>query len=139
MYAVTIANRILEAIRFRPQDDDLLAKQLGVSQRPVRHPGREDRVGGRLRRYVGPADKIVNTIIDGETVPAVPARAGRAALKVAADDVKRAAADHLEHQGFEYRPRGLERGIDIDARHPEGRRYVIEADGGVSLQPQEVS
>jgi hypothetical protein len=33
MTSVTLAQRILEAIRFAPLDDDVLAKRLGVGQR----------------------------------------------------------------------------------------------------------
>jgi biotin operon repressor len=138
---VTIADRILAAIRPRPLDDDVLAKKLGVSQRQsINQVARRLESEGRLHRYVGPEGKIVNAILDGDTVPSAPKPTRLAAPNVAEDDVKRAVSDHLQDQGFDVVVAwGRERGIDIDARHQDGRRYIIEAKGGVSLQPQQVN
>jgi hypothetical protein len=59
----TIAERILEAIRFRALDDDQLAKRLGVSQRQsINQTARALEAQGVLRRYVGPDGKIVNAL-----------------------------------------------------------------------------
>ncbi|WP_245993464.1 MarR family transcriptional regulator [Nocardioides immobilis] len=61
----TIAERILEAIRFRPMDDDQLARRLGVSQRQsINQTARRLEAKGLLRRHVGPDGKIVNALPD---------------------------------------------------------------------------
>lgn len=47
---------------------------------------------------------------------------------ISEDEVKEAVRTFLAGQGFEVEiARGRLRGIDVDARHPDGRRYVIEA------------
>lgn len=132
----TIAERILEAIRHAPLDDDLLARRLGVSQRQtINQTARRLEAQGKLRRVVGPDGKIVNTLTDStrspgpsvaDTRPATRTRVGR----ITEDEVKAAVRDHLTSQGFEVKV-AWDRtpGIDIDGRHPDGRRHVIEAKG----------
>ena len=61
----TIAERLLEAIRYRPLDDDVLAKRLGISQRQsIDQVARRLGAEGRLRRYVGHDGKIVNELAE---------------------------------------------------------------------------
>jgi len=51
----TIAERLLEAIRFKALDDDQLAKRLGVTQRQsINQTARRLEAQGLLRRYAGP-------------------------------------------------------------------------------------
>lgn len=58
----TLGERILEAIRHSPLDDDVLAKRLGVSQRQsINQAARRLETRGLLRRIPGPDGKIVNT------------------------------------------------------------------------------
>lgn len=134
----TIADRILEAIRFKPMDDDQLARRLGVSQRQsINQTARRLEAQGLLRRYVGTDGKIVNALPEAPTeadtnvtVPeAVPPRTPvQVAGPISEDEVKRAVRDHLVVQGFEVRVAwGRVPGIDIEATHPDGRRWVIEA------------
>lgn len=126
----TLAERILEAIRFAPLDDDVLAKRLGVPQRQaVNQVARRLAADGRLRRYVGPDGKLVNGLPETQapaartTLRAVPAQ-----TRVTEDEVKEAVRAHLAEQGFEVAVAwGRTRGIDIDARHPDGRHLIIEA------------
>jgi hypothetical protein len=69
----TIAERILEAIRYAPLDDDVLAKRLGAGQRQsINQAARGLEVQGRLRRYIGPGGKIVNAL-SNESAPPAPA------------------------------------------------------------------
>jgi hypothetical protein len=64
----TIAERILEAIRYTALDDDVLAKRLGVVQRQsINQAARRLEAQGSLRRYIGPDGKIVNALIDAST------------------------------------------------------------------------
>jgi hypothetical protein len=138
----TIAERILEAIRYAPLDDDVLAERLRVSQRQsINQAARRLEALGRLRRYIGPDGKIVNSLIDenappslADSPPALPSSL------LTEDEVKAAVHDYLAAQGFEVVIAwGRIRGIDIDARHPDGPRYVIEAKAEVALQPQQVN
>lgn len=139
----TIAERILEALRFGPLDDDALAKRLDVRPRQsINQAARRLEREGRLRRYDGPDRKIVNALVDhtvvSRLVPDEPIFIE--SLKVPEDVVKRAVKAHLEAQGFAVAVAwGRERGIDIDARHIDGRRYVIEAKGGVGMGAQQVN
>lgn len=141
----TIADRILEAIRFGPLDDDVLAKRLDVRPRQtINQVARRLEKEGRLRRVSGPDGKLVNLLVGGDDPPPPPALPAEpveiTSLKVPEDVVKRAVQAHLEELGFAVAVAwGRERGIDIDARHLDGRRYVIEAKGGVALQPQQVN
>jgi hypothetical protein len=141
----TIAERILEAIRYAPLDDDVLAERLGVSQRQsINQAARRLEALGRLRRYIGPDGKIINSLIDENAPPSLaespsPSLALPNSL-LTEDEVKAAVHDHLAAQGFEVVIAwGRIRGIDIDARHPDGPRYVIEAKAEVALQPQQVN
>lgn len=140
----TLAERILEAIRYAPLDDDVLAKRLGVSSRQaINQVARKLAAAGRLSRYAGPDGKIVNALVEADPPqqqPQIQPPATLRSLEVPEDVVKRAVKEHLEDLGFVVAVAwGRERGIDIDARHPDGRRYVIEAKGGVASGPQQVN
>jgi hypothetical protein len=141
----TIAERILDAIRYAALDDDVLADRLGVGRRQsVNQVALRLEAQGRLQRYIGPNGKIVNALID-ESEPPAPAASPRPQPAVAGsllteDEVKAAVRDHLAEWGFEVRVAwGRARGIDIDARHRDGLRCVIEAKAEVALQPQQVN
>src|SRR5262245_58399480 len=61
----TLAGRILDAIRYAPLDDDVLARRLGVGNRQaVNQAARRLEAQGRLRRFTGPDGKIVNALPD---------------------------------------------------------------------------
>ena len=141
----TIAERILEAIRYAPLDDDVLAKRLGVSQRQsINQVARRLESQHRLKRYVGRDGKIVNALADGplsnepEEPPAIQRGDG---TRITEDEVKLAVRDHLAGQGYDVTVAwGRTRGIDIDARHPGGRRIIIEAKAEVGTSgPQQVN
>lgn len=138
----TLAERILEAIRFAPLDDDVLAKRLGVSQRQsVNQVARRLAADGRLRRYVGSGGKLVNALPD---TPAAPVRATLRAVpaeRITEDEVKEAVRSHLAEQGFEVTVAwGRTLGIDVDAKHPDGRHFIIEAKAEVGHNgPQQVN
>lgn len=144
----TLADRILEAIRYRPLDDDTLAKRLGVAHRQaVNQVARGLEAQGRLRRFPGPDGKIVNAPSDGGvrasvkplSGPVVPASID--VVRITEDEVKEAVRDFLTRRGFDVTVAwGRVRGIDIDARHADGRRYVIEAKAEVGKNgPQQVN
>lgn len=143
----TLADRILDAIRFAPLDDDVLAKRLGVSQRQsVNQAAHRLEAQGRLRRFTGPDGKIVNALPDSAVEPSpepAPLRVlpGGAGDRITEDEVKAAVRDHLAADGFDVAVAwGRVRGIDIDARHPDGRRFVIEAKAEVGHNgPQQVN
>jgi hypothetical protein len=144
----TLADRILDAIRNGPLDDDVLAKRLGVEHRQaVNQAARRLEAQGRLRRFTGPDGKIVNALPDGPapliSEPSHPpvAPAGGDGSRITEDEVKEAVRAHLAAQGFDVAVAwGRARGIDIDARHPDGRRYIIEAKAEVGKNgPQQVN
>ena len=144
----SLAERILAAIRFEPLDDDVLARRLDVPHRQaVNQVARRLEAQGRLRRLPGPNGKIVNALVDGPTndlsiVSPPPARpAAASANRIVEDDVKEAVRAYLVSRGFQVTVAwGRTRGIDIDARHADGRRYVIEAKGEVGQSgPQQVN
>lgn len=130
----TVADRILEAIRYAPLDDDILARRLGVSQRQsINQAARRLEEQGRLRRAMGPNGKIVNVLIASDSSPDPPVAEVRPSSqrdlsRITEDEVKAAVRDYLEGQGYAVEVAwDRTRGIDIDARHPNGRRHVIEA------------
>jgi hypothetical protein len=130
----TIAERILEAIRYAPLDDDQLAKRLGISQRQsINQTARRLEAQGKLRRVFGPDGKIVNKLTKHGANPGPPVEETRPVTRpgpdrITEDEVKMAVRDHLASQSFEVQVAwDRTRGIDIDARHPGGRRYVVEA------------
>jgi hypothetical protein len=130
----TLAERILEAIRYAALDDDVLAKRLGVSQRQaVNQAARRLEQQGKLKRVVGPDGKIVNALVDHQANSGPPAAAlrvtsSRPGTPISEDEVEGAVRDHLGAHGFDVQVAwGRVRGIDIEANHPDGRRYVIEA------------
>lgn len=139
----TLADRILEAIRYSPLDDDVLAARLGVSSRQaVNQTARRLEREGLLRRRTGPSGKIVNESLEGGVggrvgVPPVP-RPEPPRPFLSEDEVKEAVRRWLTSQGFAVTVAlGHERGIDIDARHPDGRRWIIEAKGEVASDQQQ--
>jgi Restriction endonuclease len=131
----TLADRILDAIRYAPLDDDVLAKRLGVGHRQaVNQTARRLEAQGRLRRFTGPDGKIVNALPDSpvqqnsEPTPPPVVPGGGDHSRITEDEVKEAVRAHLTARGFDVAVAwGHVRGIDIDARHADGRRYVIEA------------
>jgi arsenate reductase-like glutaredoxin family protein len=140
----TIAERILEAIKNGPLDDDALAIKLGISPRQsINQAARRLEHEGRLRRHPGTDGKIVNALLeqpqrDGRPVASSDGRATK--LTFPEDDVKRAVEAHLLDQGFRVAVAwGRERGVDIDARHPDGRRFLIEAKSGLASDQQQGS
>ena len=144
----TLADRILDAIRYARLDDDVLAKRLGVGHRQaVNQAARRLEAQGRLRRFTGPDGKIVNALPDNpaqQTSEPTPLRAvpgGGDHGRITEDEVKEAVRAHLAARGFDVAvARGRVRGIDIEARHPDRRRYVIEAKAEVGKNgPQQVN
>jgi hypothetical protein len=139
----TIAERILDAIRFRPLDDDQLAKRLGVNQRQsINQTARKLAAQGRLRRYTGLDGKIVNALPNAPApepsastlVTAGTAASGNPSLSaeltsvITEDEVKAAVRDYLMAEGFDVTVAwGHQPGIDLAASHPDGQRYIIEA------------
>jgi hypothetical protein len=131
----TLAERILEAIRYAPLDDDVLARKLGVGHRQaVNQAARRLESQGRLRRFTGPDGKIVNALTGAaaqaapKSMPAPVAPGSIAGGRITEDEVKEAVRAFLARRGFDVTVAwGRVRGIDIDARHADGRRYVIEA------------
>jgi hypothetical protein len=131
----TLAERILEAIRFGPLNDDVLASRLEVNHRQaVNQAARGLEAQGRLQRFTGGDGKIVNALRDW-TAPAVAAPdasqvipSDAAAVRITEDEVKEAVRAYLSTLGFDDAVAwGRVPGIDIYARHTDGRRYVIEA------------
>ncbi len=141
----TLADRILEAIRYAPLDEDVLAKRLGVGHRQVvNQAARRLQAQGRLRRFTGPDGKIVNGLPDSPVQQAAEPTLRRVlpgGSRITEDEVKEAVHAHLTARGFEVTVAwGRVRGIDIDARHPDGRRYVIEAKAEVGKSgPQQIN
>lgn len=146
-HVATIAERILEAIRYAPLDDDVLAKRLGVPQRQaINQAARKLEAQGKLKRVVGPDGKIINALVDHQTASGPPSAALRVTSTqtrrpISEDEVKGAVRDHLEAGGFEVHVAwGRVRGIDIEANHSDGRRYVIEAKAETGTSgPQQVN
>ena len=62
-------------------------------------------------------------------------------VRITEDEVKEAVRSHLSTWGFDVAVAwGRVRGIDIDARHPDARRYIIEAKAEVGTNgPQQVN
>jgi hypothetical protein len=138
----TIAERLLEAIRFRALDDDQLAKRLGVSQRQsINQTARKLEAQGLLRRHIGPDGKIVNALPEtsapgplvASTRPTSVSSSQHQASSVGVspiteDEVKGAVRDRLVAEGFDVTVAwGREPGIDLIARHTDGRCFIIEA------------
>ena len=130
----TIAERILEAIRYAPLDDDTLARRLGVSQRQsINQTARRLESQGRLHRVVGADGKIVNMLLEsaaslGPSVADTRPAASHVSDRITEDEVKAAVRDYLVARGYAVEV-AWDRmpGIDIDARHPSRNRQVIEA------------
>ena len=155
-HMTTLGDRILEAIRYAPLDDDVLARRLGVAQRQsVNQAARRLEAQGLLRRIPGPDGKIVNVLpvratheptsipgpsFEAEAVDRQPpqastqSRARFAGDRITEDEVKEAVRAYLVADGFAVEVAwGRTPGIDIVARHADGRRYVIEAKAEVGI------
>lgn len=144
----TLADRILDAIRYAALDDDALAKRLGVGHRQaVNQVAHRLEAQGRLQRFTGPDGKIVNALPGTptqQTPEPTPVRVVPGSShgdRITEDEVKEAVRTHLTARGFDVTVAwGRVRGIDIDARHADGRRYVIEAKAEVGTRgPQQVN
>lgn len=153
----TLGDRILEAIQYAPLDDDLLARRLGVPQRQsVNQAARRLEAQGLLRRIPGPDGKIVNALpaADAPHEPTstsrpssegpstirrlpptpTPSRARFAGDRITEDEVKEAVRAFLAADGFVVEVAwGHTPGVDIVARHADGRSYVIEAKAEVGI------
>lgn len=137
-----LADRILAAVVYQPLDDDVLAERLGVSQRQsVNQAARRLVAQGRLRRYTGADGKIVNALPDTPLAEATePTVSVSSEGRITEDEVKTAVRDHLVAEGFEVTVAwGRTRGIDLDARQDDGRRFVIEAKGEAPPGAQQVN
>jgi hypothetical protein len=143
----TLADRILDAIRYAPLDDDVLARRLGVGHEHVNQAARRLEAQGRLRRFTGPDGKIVNALPDSpaqqtsEPRPPSVVLGGTDHTRITENGVKEAVRAHLTARGFDVAVAwGRVGGIDIDARHPDGRRHLIEAKAEVGKNgPQQVN
>jgi hemin uptake protein HemP len=155
-FMATLGDRILEAIRYTPLDDDVLAKRLGIPHRQaVNQTARRLEAQGLLRRIPGPDGKIVNALPAQATpdptstaqpsadaasiarrvapVPS-PSRARFVGDRITEDEVKEAVRAYLVADGFVVDVAwGRSPGIDIVARHGDGRRYVVEAKAEVGI------
>ena len=132
---MTLAHRIVEALKTATLDDDQLATQLGVVRQQINQTGRALERRGVLSRAMGPNGKIVNRLTGSSAAPlpvvAPPAlrRPPLASDALAEDEVKTAIRDRFEAQGFTVAVAwGHVRGIDIEARRG-GERWAIEANG----------
>jgi hypothetical protein len=118
----TLGDRILEAIRYAPLDDDVLAKRLGVLQRQsVNQTARRLEAQGLLSRIPGAEGKIVNALPahasagaapgdeptavrarpTSQTAPAVGRRDRVTGDRITDDEVKEAVRAYLVADGFE--------------------------------------
>jgi hypothetical protein len=152
----TLGDRILEAIRYAPLDDDVLARRLGVAQRQsVNQAARRLEAQGLLRRIPGPDGKIVNalpaqatheptslarpsseaaSVVRNLSQTSTQSRARFAGDRITEDEVKEAVRAYLAADGFAVEVAwGRAPGIDIVAQHADGRRYVIEAKAEVGI------
>jgi hypothetical protein len=140
-HMATLGDRILEAIRYAPLDDDMLARRLGVPQRQsVNQAARRLEAQGLLRRIPGPDGKIVNALpADATHEPTstsrpssegpstvrqlpptpTPSRARFAGDRITEDEVKEAVRAYLAADGFMGRGR---LGSHAGRRHPGSAR-----------------
>lgn len=96
---------------------------------------------GLLCRIGRPDGKLVNEWLETPSLD----RAGHLSTSVvpsesliSEDQVKEAVRCWLVEQGFAVSvAMGRERGIDIEARHPDGRRVILEAKGEVASDQQQ--
>lgn len=125
----TIAERIVEEIRFKPLDDDVLGRRLGIARQSANQTARRLEAQGVLVRHEGVDGKIVNTL-NGDTLspPAAPV-AAEPGGRITEDEVKTAVQVLLEADGYTVTVAwGRTPGIDIEANKP-GSHLVIEAKG----------
>jgi hypothetical protein len=138
----TLADRVLSTLRVtsRALDDDELARRLGVIRQQINQVCNRLAGQGLLRRYVGPENKLVNEVIEGQELP-VPfdrqSRARSSGVSLTEDAVKAAVRDYLHQRDLHVEVKwGRDRGIDIVA-HGHGERWVIEAKGEVDSPQQQ--
>lgn len=136
----TLADRILELLRQGVElDDDEIAARLGVTRQQINQTCRRLESQGIVRRQRGPSGKIVNRRIDDRVPKLKPPPRVSVGDFITEDEVKTAMKAHLEAQGYHVEVMwGKERGIDIDARRPDGR-LILEAKGEVASQPQKTN
>lgn len=136
----TVATRLVAALRGHGRrDDDELAKTLLINRQRVNQVARMLERQGVLKRAVGPAGKLINSLVDGAEVeqPVAAPQDSRGSSLVTEDFVKRAVYDHLVQQGCVGEVRwGHALGIDIDVTGPAGR-FVIEAKGEAGSEQQQ--
>jgi len=102
---VTLAERILDAIRFGPLDDDVLSQRLGVGHRQaVNQAARRLESQGRLQRFIGLDWKVVNALPDiimqqksepGPVLRPPPLGGVPHGSRITEDEVKKAVRAHL--------------------------------------------
>jgi hypothetical protein len=130
---MTVAQRIVEALRSAVLDDDQLAAQLGVVRQQINQTCRTLEKRGVLSRGVSRSGKIVNRLT-GSSAPLLaaahpPLPRPTVAGALAEDEVKTAIRDRFEAKGFTVEIAwGRVRGIDIEARRG-AERWAIEAKG----------
>lgn len=116
----------------------MLAKRLDVTPRQtINIAARKLEKSGLVRRFKGVDGKVVNEAIDPTLTPipvSTPPRPPFGETPVISEDeVKLAVHGLLDSEGYVVEVAwGRTRGIDLDARHPNGHRYVIEAKGEVA-------
>lgn len=127
---MTLAQRIVEALKTATLDDDQLAAQFGVVRQQINRTCRALEKRGILSRGVGPGGRIVNRLAGSSVAPspvaAPPTRPSLASEALSEDEVKTAIRDRFEAQGFTVAVAwGRVRGIDIEARRGD-ERWAIE-------------
>jgi hypothetical protein len=139
----TLADRILDAIRYAPLDDDVLARRLGVGHRQaVNQAARRLEAQGRLRWFTGPDGKIVNALPDSsvqqtsELTPSPVVPGGSDYSRITEDEVKEAVRAYLTARGFDVAVRLLRRQRRPARRHCGQRR---RAGGGGYRHPDRPS
>ena len=134
------AARLVASLREHgPSDDDDLAGRLHIRRQHVNQIARRLERRGILKRAVGPAGKLMNTLVGGAEVeqPVEAPRRSAVGSLVTEDFVKRGVYDHLVQQGCVGEVRwGHELGIDIEMTGPVGR-FVIEAKGEAASDQQQ--
>ena len=106
---MTLADRILAEIKYKPLDDDVLAQRLGVGQRQsVNQVARKLEESGLLRRYAGADGKIVNEI----ATAAVPTLCGCGCGEAVGTNAKFRPGHDARHAG------NVGRALAVDANDP---------------------
>jgi hypothetical protein len=144
---MTLADRILAALAeagSRGLDDDELGRRLEVARQAVNQACRSLAAAGKIVRGAPLGGKILNRLLSGEPLRAVPPPSalparGPAGGLLSEDEVKAAVRDYLVADGWAVTIAwGHARGVDIDAQRGD-ERLLLEAKGEVKLQPQQVN